>query len=73
MPGPEALRERQRILDILDAHEDWIGEILVRLKNLINNGTDLREEAGLPPEQRVQGFHSEAKKRPKRPKAKRPK
>ena len=54
--SPEMANERRRVLQILASHESHLGIAYVRLMNLVANGTDLEEEAKLPPDERATGF-----------------
>ncbi len=55
------LKERSRVVKLLDAHEQnfkAIGgdRLYTRLRNLLSSDTDLDEEMKLPPEDRAMGF-----------------
>lgn len=69
MSDPVA-NERRRVLEILESHQDSIGEHLyVRLTNLIRSGFDFREEMKLPVEERALGFHWPDSGKPRKPKS----
>ena len=53
----EVANERRRVLQLLAAHESYMGIAYVRLMNLVATGCDLEEEAKLPPEERASGIN----------------
>ncbi len=55
--APEIANERRRVLQLLAAHQSYMGMAYVRLMNLVANGCDLDEEMKLPPEDRAGGFN----------------
>lgn len=53
---PEAEKERARVLEIVEAHKNNLGDLYYRLWNMIKNGVDLQEEMKRPVKDRAFGF-----------------
>jgi hypothetical protein len=58
MLNPETIEERQRVLQILEAHQAALAQagLWPRIWDMVNNGVDFASESALPIEEQMTEF-----------------